>query len=55
MTSEQAIEDLKALKQYFIDTMCVEPMCLDFAIKAIEQPKCICSRECTWKQDNVWK
>ena len=35
MTNEQAIEDLKALKQYFIDTMRAAPTCLDFAIETI--------------------
>ena len=35
MTSKQAIEDLKTLKNYFNEQTGAAPVCLDFAIETI--------------------
>ena len=37
MTNEEAIHDLTALKEYFIEIAGAAPMCMDLAIEAIEK------------------
>lgn len=40
MTNKEALHDLKAIKDYFITECDASPMCLDYAIKALEQESC---------------
>ena len=38
MTRDEAINDLKTLKDFFIEQSDATPLCLDYAIEALEQP-----------------
>lgn len=51
MEKEQVIEELKALKEAFEEERDAYPICLEEAIRLLEQPEIITCKECRWRND----